>query len=785
MQKELPQTLPNPEKRFGHTITLVTKEKAVLFGGAVGDLIYRITNDVFSFDCKLNKWSVLRPKHSEFSPSPRAAHGATAIDINQLVIFGGAHAHGNFVDNELYFLKLRGSDVNGKWVNVPVEGIKPSARYGHAMVYLKPYIVVIGGNMGNQSSNEVWMLSVQKSPFKWTKIEFQGLQPSARVYHSACIWKSSHKGDMILVFGGRIYQNTALNDLWGLRRHNNGVWDWIQAPSKNTTVVPKERYQHAMICINDLVIIIGGRNISKSSSPEMPTNVYNLENSTWFEFTGINRFRHVSWLCHSTLYIYGGFEFSHPNIPTNSLITINLKEMLINNSSLLKKIEYPENTKLHDNKQKTEIDARYQLSNDILIAQSHDYKNTMRYVHLSDLPQEHQKLEYTESVAQTQESIKDLYSTVLKYLLKPFDWNKEDNSKFLLKSETIIALCDCVIKVLKQTPTLIELRPGVKIFGSIHGQYGDLMRFFKQHGVPDNDPSYRKKSDIEALDYLFLGNYVDRGTNSLEVICLLLALKLKFPKQIHLLRGSHEDRKVNFNEGLAYECETRLKEDVNLPGSVFNKLNELFEYLPLAALIGTNILCVHSGIGIHLRTINEIRNIRRPLRISYDNPLTEEMQIIIELLWSDPVLNPTDADNEINPYREYLKNDAMLRFGTDRIRVFLAQNDLDLIIRSHECVMDGADELEDMDVCTVFSCTDYGGVVENDAAIFHFQKNTNKLISLTIPYIKGFTKWLDFNKIRKAVVKKGADMKIATKDSFDQRVMSVTPPRTSTNTKDK
>ena len=89
------------------------------------------------------------------------------------------------------------------------------------------------------------------------------------------------------------------------------------------------------------------------------------------------------------------------------------------------------------------------------------------------------------------------------------------------------------------------MRPGVKIFGSIHGQFADLLRFFKEYGIPDDDYSFENKGDIEAIEYLFLGNYIDRGTNSLEVICLLLALKLKFPDHIHLLRGSHEDKKIN------------------------------------------------------------------------------------------------------------------------------------------------------------------------------------------------------------------------------------------------
>ena len=177
-----------------------------MFGGAVGDGIYRITNDTFSFDCKNCVWTQMMPRNKEDCPTPRAAHSSTVVETNQLVIFGGAHSHGNLVDNDLYLLKLSQNESNGKWVKVPVNGEKPSSRYGHSMVFFKPYILVIGGNIGNEPCNEVWYLSIEKSPFLWKKIEFNPNAmkiPCARVYHATNIWKSNDKGDMVLLFGGR------------------------------------------------------------------------------------------------------------------------------------------------------------------------------------------------------------------------------------------------------------------------------------------------------------------------------------------------------------------------------------------------------------------------------------------------------------------------------------------------------------------------------------------------------------------------------------------------------
>jgi protein phosphatase len=110
-------------------------------------------------------------------------------------------------------------------------------------------------------------------------------------------------------------------------------------------------------------------------------------------------------------------------------------------------------------------------------------------------------------------------------------------------------LCEEVIKLLQQSDTVLKLRPPVKVFGSVHGQYGDLMRHFATHGTLRSAggplDSTEQNSDIEGLDYLFLGNFVGRGKYSLETVCLLFALKLKHPEQIHILRGCMEDVRLS------------------------------------------------------------------------------------------------------------------------------------------------------------------------------------------------------------------------------------------------
>lgn len=168
------------------------------------------------------------------------------------------------------------------------------------------------------------------------------------------------------------------------------------------------------------------------------------------------------------------------------------------------------------------------------------------------------------------------------------------------------------------------------------------MRFFDIWKTPSD------AGDIAGFDYLFLGNYVDRGAYNLETICLLMALKLKYPKQIWLLRGNHEDRNVNKYLGFGEECARRLGEDINNPGSVFSKINDMFDNLPLAAIITdkssqNKVFCVHGGIGSTAMKIEEIEKIKRPCEISLGEISTQEQQLVVDLLWSDP----TDTEDDM------------------------------------------------------------------------------------------------------------------------------------------
>jgi len=192
---------------------VVSKSKVILFGGATGDTgKYIITGDTYALDIIGNKWSKLEGKNlnlnvyvgSGIAPSPRAAHGCSSVDSLQMVVYGGAAGGGSFAADDLYLLDLRNGDAAAQWMIVPVVGKTPGRRYGHTIVFSKPYLLVFGGNTGTEPVNDVWCLNVDKAPFSWQELEVTGTdRPSVRLYHSSALCTTGSATGMMVTFGGR------------------------------------------------------------------------------------------------------------------------------------------------------------------------------------------------------------------------------------------------------------------------------------------------------------------------------------------------------------------------------------------------------------------------------------------------------------------------------------------------------------------------------------------------------------------------------------------------------
>jgi len=245
------------------------------------------------------------------------------------------------------------------------------------------------------------------------------------------------------------------------------------------------------------------------------------------------------------------------------------------------------------------------------------------------------------------------------------------------------------------------------------------MRFFEVYGSPHD---MHQNGDIENFNYVFLGDYVDRGVFSLETICLLLALKVRYPEKVHLVRGNHEDKRVNKGYGFFVECSNRLGEDPKDKQSIFSKITQLFEYLPLAALIDDAVLCMHGGIGVGLNYLHEIERIRRPIKVP-ETAHSLEDQIIIDILWSDPTATDTELGIQPNMTRDPKGKASIYKFGPDRVKTFLKNNHLEFIIRAHECVPQGFQRFAGGKLITVFSATNYCGNHNNVGGFLILTKN--------------------------------------------------------------
>lgn len=274
-------------------------------------------------------------------------------------------------------------------------------------------------------------------------------------------------------------------------------------------------------------------------------------------------------------------------------------------------------------------------------------------------------------VASQETKVPNLDDAVLDDMIQRLLASCGSSSKTLcIHNEEITTLCAVSREVFLSQPVLLELKAPVKIVGDIHGQYTDMLRMFELSGYPPNE------------NYLFLGDYVDRGKSGLETILLLLCYKLKYPENFFLLRGNHECANVTRVYGFYDECKRRC----NI--KMWKTFVDVFNCLPVAAIVSDKIFCVHGGLSPSLGHMNDVRAIVRPTDIPDHGLLTD-------LLWSDPAL--MEQDWEAN------ERGVSYTFGKHVIRESLARFDFDLICRAHMVVEDGYEFYEDRVLVTIFT----------------------------------------------------------------------------------
>jgi len=724
--------------RFGHTMVAVNKTKVVLFGGATGESgRYTITGDTFVLDLAARKWKLLTA--SGAPPGPTAAHAACAIDAGRMVVYGGATGGRSLAADDIFLLDIR--EQEGSWGVLSVVGQTPGRRYGHTLSFLRPHLVLFGGNTGNEPANDTWFVNIERTPLQWQRVDVTGDLPPPRVYHAAAVCVSGTATGMLIVFGGRTTDQSALNDTWGLRKHRDGRWDWLKAPYRPGRVTPLGRYQHSVLFVGSNLAVLGGR--TNNIAEAVPVDVYDTESSEWTRADPLRRFRHASWNIDLDVYVHGGFAQDAPNLPTDSLFKLDLLRMLKPALGAPETRPLPEARSGYEPTRHLQAVPRpnnrtpdIRMANQVFVSLGIDKKtddpaDMVKKVSLDRLQDEGKRLNCTPKPPGMSKSrqVDSPCDIVLNELLKPKDWQSLTSSSFNLNKELLSVLVTEAVEILQKEPSLVHLRAPVKVYGSLHGQFLDLLRLFEMWGAPNDIPG---EGDIESFDYLFLGNYVDSGTRSLELICTLLALKVKYPDQIVLLRGFHEDRNINLHRGFAEECRNKLGDDPQSPKSIFNLINTAFEMMPLAGVIEDKFLCVHSGIGSSWKNLADLEAIRKPLVLMRGSE-DATVQLALEVLLSEPTEKETGVSVSSS------RDGAIIKFGVSRLRRFLADNGLLSVFRGHDTVAEGLEVHWNGELQTIISATDYAGQYKNAGAVLIVKKScaqTHKLIS-PLPDMQG------------------------------------------------
>ena len=247
----------------------------------------------------------------------------------------------------------------------------------------------------------------------------------------------------------------------------------------------------------------------------------------------------------------------------------------------------------------------------------------------------------------------------------------------------------------------MHINDPLTVVGDIHGQYYDLMHILQLGG----NPEYTK--------YLFLGDYVDRGYFSVEVLILLMSLKLTYPKTMFMLRGNHECRQMTMCFNFRLECVEKYDQEI------YKLFLDLFDALPIAAIVNGKFIAMHGGISPALKTVADLNKLDR-----FKEP--PKSGLMCDILWSDP------ADNEdgflIDDYTPNKQRGCSYVYGADALSKFLQKNNLISLIRAHEVQLEGFRlstwrNKKFPEVITIFSAPNYCDSYKNKGAIIKFENN--------------------------------------------------------------
>ncbi|WZY93397.1 hypothetical protein YC2023_065726 [Brassica napus] len=513
----------------------------------------------------------------------------------------------------------------------------PGPRCGHTLTAVYHRLILFGGvtlvpSGGSDNSlqcltNSVYCLNSLTK--KWTRVYPEGEPPSPRTNHAAVSC-----GDGVIIQGGIGPSGICNGDLHVLDMSSD-TFKWKKVVVQEG-MAPCPRYGHVMGLAGEKLVIFGGINVLDTSTGVW-VDTYNEV---------MRRSLHAAASIGSRIYVYGGIREG-----------VLLDDLLISGELLSSGPTVPSFLWRSQNTPRPPASDM----ND-------GYKPNF-----------------------SREKLHDLVKKVISTLLRPQTWEPPVDRKFFLSFPELAELCFAAKQIIEQEPTVLQLYAPIKVFGDLHGQFGDLMRLFYEYGYPS------RQGDIAR-----------------EIV--------EYPKNIHLIRGNHEAEATNTVYGFLDECIERI--ECNDGNRAFKLINDFFSHLPLAALIEKKIFCVHGGIGSSVFTMEQITNIKRPV----DMDCEYNYKVVKDLLWSDPTAHDSILGIGVNE-----RGSHIVSFGPDRVNAFCERNDIDMIIRGHECVLDGFERFAQGKLITVFSATNYCGKFKNAGAILVIGRNLDVVPKLIHP----------------------------------------------------
>ncbi|XP_061356862.1 serine/threonine-protein phosphatase BSL3 isoform X2 [Gastrolobium bilobum] len=718
---------PGPGPRYGHVMALVGQRYLMAIGGNDGK---RPLADVWALDtaAKPYEWRKLEPEGE--GPPPCMYATASARSDGLLLLCGGRDANSVPLASAYGLAKHR----DGRWEWAIAPGVSPSPRYQHAAVFVNARLHVSGGALGGgrmvEDSSSVAVLDTAAGV--WCDTKSVVTSPRTGRYSAdaaggdasveltrRCRHAAAAVGDLIFLYGGLrggvllddllVAEDLAAAETTTAASHAaaaaasdlqvgrlSGQYGFVDDGTRQT--MPEATSDGAVVLGNpvappvngDIYTDISTENAMLQGSRRTSKGVEYLVEASAAEAEAIS----ATLAAAKARQVNGEVEL--PDRDRGAEATPSGKQI----SSLIK----PDSAGLDSIAQGG---VRLHHRAVVVAAETGGALGGMvRQLSIDQFENEGRRVSYgtpenataARKLLDRQMSINSVPKKVIAHLLKPRGWKPPVRRQFFLDCNEIADLCDSAERIFSSEPSVLQLRAPIKIFGDLHGQFGDLMRLFDEYGAPST------AGDIAYIDYLFLGDYVDRGQHSLETISLLLALKVEYPNNVHLIRGNHEAADINALFGFRIECIERLGERDGI--WAWHRINRLFNWLPLAALIEKKIICMHGGIGRSINHLEQIENIQRPITMEAGSI------VLMDLLWSDPTEN-----DSVEGLRPNARGPGLVTFGPDRVMEFCNNNDLQLIVRAHECVMDGFERFAQGHLITLFSATNYCGTANNAGAI--------------------------------------------------------------------